>query len=128
MCGCYEISDRVILFDTQLSIEELETAKKDLEPKAQFYKGWIYLPNALHLGGYKGEKNEVAIKREYSLIPEDIRDTLSIPYRYSSDTSINHKSETKNPKPQIRNHTQKKEDVKPEDISEDDWLKWQQRR
>lgn len=110
ICGCYELPDRIIMFDTGLNSTELESSKKELFPKAKFYQGWVYLPSAKKLSGYKGEKNESASKKEESLIPIDIKEFL---YRVSGkkdrvssfrDTSINHKSEIINNKSRIINH------------------------
>jgi hypothetical protein len=104
LSGFFELPDRVITFDTGLTNKELEDSKKELIPKAVFYKGWVYIKNAQHLGGYKGEKNDKASKNEKSLIPSDIQEYC---YRVSknndrvfevSDTSINHKSEIRNQK------------------------------
>jgi len=102
LIGCYEIPDRIILSDTKFSHEELEMAKKELKPKAVFANGWVYIPKSRLYGGYKGEKNDNACIKEYNAIPKPIRDTLSIPYPYPSDTTINHKSEIINQKPEIR--------------------------
>ena len=128
LCGCYEISDRVILFDTHISAEELETAKKELAPKAKFCKGWVFLPNSLRFGGYSGPKNEVALEKEVSAIPKEIRHTLSIPYGYGRHTPRNKKSEIRNQEPQIRNQIKKRnEDVDPKDLPEEGWLEWQKK-
>ena len=56
---------------------------------------------------YSGGKNEVARNREMSLIPDKIlkeTDSLSIDYRYPSDSTINHKSEIINYKQETINH------------------------
>jgi hypothetical protein len=44
---------------------------------------------------------------EYEAIPKDVVDTLSIPYPYCSDTTINHKSEIINNKSETINHKSK---------------------
>ena len=98
MCGCYQLSDRVIIFDTR--IVDLETAKKELNPKAKFKSGWVYLPNAKYYGGYSGKKNEVTIKKEEAQIDKNIKlalfttqqDRVSIGYpqvETTTDTTIN---------------------------------------
>lgn len=109
LSGCYELSDRTIIFDTGLTKSELETSKKDLEGKVEFYDGWVYVVNAQRLGGYKGEKNRVAMDRELEEVPQNVKDILfkanhdRVSKNHDrvfevSDTSINHKSEIKNQK------------------------------
>lgn len=128
LCGCYEISDRVLVFDTGLTNSELKKAKEDLFPKARFYDGWVYLENAKRLGGYKGEKNEEAIRKELSKIPDYITDVILEPKqdRVSinidgvsciSDTSINNKSEIINNKSEIRDKKKNLDDDDLEKIS-----------
>jgi len=109
LCGIYRLPDRVINFDTRIKGEKLQKAKSELLEKVFFYDGWVYVKNAQILGGYKGEKNEVAIKQEMADIPENVKNCLfkGICPRVSekedrvsevSDTSINHKSEIINHK------------------------------
>lgn len=109
LSGIYRLPDRVINFDTRLKGERLEKAKNELVGKVMFFDGWVYVKNAQILGGYKGEKNEVAIKQEMTEIPENVKNCLfkGICNRVSkkddrvsevSDTSINHKSEIINHK------------------------------
>ena len=96
LCGAYEITDRVILFETGLKSSELQKAKNELIEKVIFYEGWIYVKNAKRHSYFKGEKNEVAISKEMSLIPKKIRkcfiegkcDRVSVEYPYPMDTSI----------------------------------------
>jgi hypothetical protein len=90
------------MFDTGFTAEELKMAKKEINPKAIFYNGWVWIPKARSYGNYKGPKNDKACINEFNCIPKPIRDTLSIPYPYPSDTTINHKSEIINHKPEIR--------------------------
>jgi len=110
LCGCYQVSDRTVCFDTKLTVRELEEAKEELAPKAIFYGGWVYLPNAQRLGGFKGEKNEAAIQREWEEVPLEVRNALTkgnhdrvskSEDRVSpkGDTPRNHKSEIRNKKP-----------------------------
>jgi len=101
LCGIYEIQDDVILFETSLDKKQLSKIKKQLEPKVFFCEDWVYVVNAQRLGGYKGEKNNIACSRELKEIPENVKktfdklntDRVSIPYTYTRDTSINHKPE-----------------------------------
>lgn len=102
ICGCYEVADRVIEFDTR--IKSLPKIKQELFPKARFFDGWVYLPNAQGYGGYTGVNNGVALERELKLIPKNIKSTLFSNKEYTHpeeyirgiDTPINHKSEISN--------------------------------
>jgi len=68
----------------------------------------VYIPKAIHLGGYTGPKNITASLKEYELLPQYVIDTfkidtVSIPYTYPIDTPINHKSKIINHKSEIIN-------------------------
>lgn len=108
LSGMYELSDRTILFETGVNLQQLEAAKEEFQKAKKIicFKGWVYVVKSSLLGGYTGSKNEVALEKELSLIPEDIRsyfkDTVSIGYQYPSDTSINHKSEIINHKEVVK--------------------------
>jgi hypothetical protein len=72
--GCYEISDRQILFDTK--VKELDKVKKELFPKVVFSNGWVYVVNAQGYNNFVGESFEKAISKEMALIPDSIKNTL----------------------------------------------------
>jgi len=114
LVGVFEVSDRVIMFDTGLNSKELEESKKELFPKVRFFDGWAYLPNAQKLGGYKGGKNEIAIDKEWESVPTRVVEALTKTDHYTlsrkgdtlssiSDTPINHKPEIINHKSKIIN-------------------------
>jgi hypothetical protein len=107
MCGCYQVSERILLFDTR--IKNLEKVKEELLPKVRFYKDWIYILNAETYSGFRGSKNEKVLIKEKSTIPSDVKNTLfnDKVYRVSEnndtvsskvDTTINNKSEIINKK------------------------------
>lgn len=104
LSGIYYLPDRIIKFETGLSDEQLNTAKKVFEnsKKVFFYQGWVYVINASDYGGYKGGKNEIALNKELEKIPDEVKkyfnNRVSIGYQYPIDTSINHKSEIINQK------------------------------
>lgn len=60
LTGFYQVSDFII--KSQTRIKDISKAKKELYPKARFYKDWVYIPNAEGYGGYFGDKNETAKK------------------------------------------------------------------
>lgn len=115
LTGIYYLPDRIIKFETGLSDDQLNKAKKIFETskKAFFYNGWIYVVKASEYGGYKGNKNEIAYNKELEKIPDEVKkyfnDRVSIGYQYPIDTSINHKSEIIN---------QKSENIGDEDVKE----------
>jgi len=101
LSGCFEVRDKTILYHTHLTEKQLLKAKGELYPKVKFFENWVYMPNAQGYNGYVGDKNAIALEKEIKIIPQKIKDTLfsentdtlSIPHAYTSDTSINHKSE-----------------------------------
>jgi len=103
--GAYQLSARLALTETGASNEDWTEACRyfDLHNKVKFHKDWIYIVNSGRYANYSGGKNEVAYKKEYELIPQEVRDTLSIQYLYPMDTTINKKSEIINKKPEIIN-------------------------
>jgi len=119
MCGFYQISERVLLFDTR--IKNLEKAKSELIPKVRFFEDWVYIVNAESYSGYRGSKNERVLEKEKSSIPLNIKNALFYEKEYrvsdnndsvssKSDTTINHKSEI------INNKYNNIEDLKEEDF------------
>jgi hypothetical protein len=111
LSGCFYITDKKISFHTHISIKKLIKAKKELEPKVLFKDSWIYITNAQGYNGFTGIKIETAVEREIELIPQNIKNTLSIvkPYRVSEKSDrvsgvvdtpiiINNKSEIRNTK------------------------------
>lgn len=115
LSGVFEIQDREIIFCTKL--DSLDAAKEELSNsgKAIFYRNFVYIPNAARLGGYKGSKNEKARENEIKKLPDEIRlfffpktiaksDRVSIPYAYSSDSTINSKYKIINNKSKIENN------------------------
>ena len=110
LTGIYQLANRVILLETGLPPEELINGKKIFEENAKiyFFKDWTYLVNAKKYANYSGGMNEVAIKKEILAIPKDILEyftnTVSIPYVYPMDTTINKKQEIINNKLEIKNN------------------------
>lgn len=72
--GCYELSDRQILFDTKLT--NIEKLKAELSPKVKFANGWVYVVNSQGYNGFVGSSFEVAINKEKNGIPETIKTML----------------------------------------------------
>ena len=102
MSGFYQISERVLLFDTR--IKNLDKVKSELIPKVRFFEDWVYIVNAESYSGYRGSKNERVLEKEKNSIPLNIKNALFYEKEYrvsdnndsvssKSDTTINHKSE-----------------------------------
>lgn len=126
LSGCFELRNKTICYHTHLTQKQLLKAKTELYPKVRFYENWVYVPNAQGYNGYVGEKNTIALEKEIKLIPKNIKDTLfsnntdtlSIPYIYTSDTTINHKSEIINHKGVVKGVFSSLEDLTDEVIKE----------
>ena len=86
LTGCYEIRDKTITYHTHLTDKELPLAKKELEPKAVFFNGWVYLKNAVGYNGFTGSSNEVAKSREMALIPVSVKVALFKGEEYTPPT------------------------------------------
>ena len=104
--GVYELSDRIMCFDTGLNEEELSIAKEELQDtfRVIFYDGWVYVANAEKHSKYTGEKNETAKARDAELIPDEVAnyyDSIGypIPYRYSMASSKTYKTKIESNKP-----------------------------
>lgn len=87
--GIYEVTDRIILFETGASKEQLEQAK-DVFMKANkilFINGWVKVMNSGKYNSYTGENNDKARTKELEGISEEILttfDTLSEGYQAPS--------------------------------------------
>ncbi len=87
----YEITAREIVFDTSVSMEELENAKNKFHAnkKFYFYKNFVYITNANRYQRFTGDTNEKAKQTLFSQLSKDvldwfysISDTPQIPPRY----------------------------------------------
>ena len=94
LCGCYYITDKKMMYHTHLNKVELKEAKGLLDPKVKFMENWVYIPNSQGYNHFVGKSNEIAIKRELSQIPNNVKSTLfkDKPYTPPTDPlqSINH--------------------------------------
>lgn len=94
LSGCYQIPDKKICYHTHLFPEELIACKKELDPKVKFIEDWIYIVNSQGYNSFTGKSNDIAISRELSLMPKNIKDTLFKDKPYTPSTpciqSINH--------------------------------------
>lgn len=106
LTGIYKLSKRVAMLETGATSEVWDSSCEKFRTanKAKFYDEWIYLVNSYKYSNYSGPKNEQALKKEFDLIPSTVIDTLSIPYPYPSDTTINKKLEIINKKQETINN------------------------
>lgn len=105
LTGMYELPDKYIKADLELTQKELDVAKDKLTGKILFCDGWIKIVNHDKFNSYSGESIERAKDKEMALIPEKIRvgkPTLSPRVNPSVSPPNNHKSKdiiiTNNPK------------------------------
>lgn len=104
----YKINDRQLSTFTGLNVEQIQKCKKDLAESemAYFKNGWVCISGFGFIECfYKGIKNEKAKIKELEKIPDDVLsyfNSVSIPYPYPSDTTINTKSEIINTKSEIK--------------------------
>lgn len=108
LSGCYELRDKTICYHTHLTQEKLTKSKTELSPKVKFEGNWIYIANAQGYNGFTGSSNEIALTKEMSLIPQNIKDTLFKDKPYTPPTpsgqsinlnlNLNKKSEIRNQK------------------------------
>lgn len=110
--GVYELSDKVMGFETGVAPSQLKDIQERFERdrKFVFALNHVMVVNCEKYNQYKGSINEKAKETEYSLIRKEVIDALqqkldrvSIGYPYPTDTSSNHKSEIRNKKSEIRN-------------------------
>lgn len=102
LCGIYELPDNQILLP--ISKERWVAIKEKFmsDKKFVFVDSWVRIINYEKYNCYTGEKNVVARERELLLVPEQVKgypiDTVSIDYRYPSDSLSNQKSVISNQK------------------------------
>lgn len=113
-----KVIESEVSFYTGLDQKQIKFCLRQLEEVSliKIYRDWIMFTEGGYIQSYyKGKKNEIAKKNELSAIPGDVlehfSDTLSIPYQYPSDSTINNKSYIINNKPYIIN-TKSKEIAK----------------
>ena len=100
LCGVFRLPDEYMSLETGLNDKDLQHAKAELDgtKKARFYKGWVYVVNAVKYNNnfFKSPKNQIAFKNELSLIPQEIKDKLSYNSNVSIDTypNTNHNTNT----------------------------------
>src|SRR3990167_2717563 len=72
----YECPERVIMFDTGVSKEELDSAKNKFEAtkKFRFHDSFVYIPNAYRYERYVGEKNDNAKQDLVRRLPKSVLD------------------------------------------------------
>jgi len=94
ICGIYELPDKYIRFDLGLKKIELDKIKQKFikDGKFAFIDGWVKILNCERYNKFLGEKNEIAKKKELSLIPIKIREYIYPIDRVSTngDTLNNH--------------------------------------
>lgn len=106
ICGIYELPDKYIRADLNLTKKELTDIKAKLQKdgKIAFWNGWVRVRNVDKYNRYSGEKNDIARDRELSLAPDKL-----VNFGWGIDTSINTSMDTlRNQKSEIRNQKLKR--------------------
>lgn len=103
ICGIYELPDKYIITDLDLSQKELEEAKIKFQAdgKIAFLDGWVMVRNVDKYNSYTGEKLDKARERELQLVPKELLDYqwgIDTRIHTSIDTPNNHKSKIINQK------------------------------
>jgi len=130
LTGIYELPDKFILLDLELTKEELEKAKKKLQEsdKIYFIGGYVAIKNAKKYNDYsKGNDNQVkAYYKEIGMLPDVVKSRLvdygfelvsnSIPTSPQLVTQLDiiHKTKTINNKSEIRNQKLEHEEIENE--------------
>ena len=120
--GAYELTDRVLLFETGVSREQLTNAKEKFKDKIAFYDNWIVIKNVDKYDDFKGGKLLQAKENQLKEIPAHIiefinqyrTDTLSIPY----DTPNSNSNSNSKVIGVVKGKHTKFDDITEEDISE----------
>lgn len=100
--GIYELPDRYIKLDLNLTKGELDNIKQKFTEADKFYfiDGWVRIVNFDFYNNFSGNLNEKAKEKELALAPNEIKEyTRGIQgVSKNFDTLINHKSEIRNQK------------------------------
>lgn len=104
LTGAYKWSDSKTLFETGLTSQQLVKSKQDLQEAnlVYFLNNWVVIPETNEKTNFdKGKMTSVAYKREFDLLPDEIREML-IGYSYPIDR-VSIPIEIRNKKSEIRN-------------------------
>lgn len=99
ICGIYQIPDKYVRMELDLSPKEWDDIKAKFINDGKFYfkNGWVKILNYEKFNSYTGEKNESAKNRELSVVPREM-----IEYQYSIDRvsatadSLNNQNQNQN--------------------------------
>lgn len=95
ICGIYELPDKYIKTDLDITQEELDSYKElfKKDNKFDFFKGWIKIINVDKYNSFNGPKNEVARRNQLLRVPKELynQDTS---IHTSIDTTLNHNHNT----------------------------------
>jgi len=87
ICGIFELPDPYIILESKLSLEQLSSAKKELQKlkKIIFKDSWVFVVNARKNNNYeKSRDNYKAMLKELNRIPEYIAKVFDEYSPYSS--------------------------------------------
>lgn len=81
ICGIYELPDKYICIDLELTQTELDSYKEKFKKdnKFDFFNGWVKIINVDKYNSFNGPKNDIARKNQLLRVPKEL---------YLQDTSI----------------------------------------
>jgi len=111
LCGIFQLSDRKILFETGMTSNEFEIAKKELTEnrKVLFKDGWIKIINASKNNKYTNSPlNEKPYNAELRRVPDSTMDFFNSSIDSTMYSTQNSKLKTKNSKPKEKEEEKEK--------------------
>lgn len=79
LCGVYQLSLRIMAFETGIESETLVGMLRRLKPKVEYEEGWIILRNGIKNQNYRNEKIKANIDYVLSTVPEHILQQVIYP-------------------------------------------------
>lgn len=79
VAGVYELSTRIMSFETGIEREELLRMLKRLEPKVKYVGGWVILQNGIRHQNYHSPKMKISINRWLNNCPPELIEEIHFP-------------------------------------------------
>lgn len=91
ICGIYELPDKYICIDLELTQTELDSYKEKFKKdnKFDFSNGWVKIINVDKYNSFNGPKNEIARQNQLLRVPKELY-TIDTSINTSIDTTHNH--------------------------------------
>jgi hypothetical protein len=102
LTGMYELPDRYICVDLDITQKELDGIKEKFSGKIDFIDGWVKIQKHDSYNSFQKGKAGIARDRELTDIPDKVK-----VYRRGIDTSIDTSMDTRSDTPNNHNHNHK---------------------